>query len=67
MLRLKRLLLVAEANAQRGPRSVLAIGHGTTHDIFEPLDFFPIPKPKANLKLFYGVSPPNGKQLISRQ
>ena len=51
---------LAAANAQRGPRSALAIGYGTTHVIFEPLDFMArlaalVPKPRVNLTRFHGV------------
>ena len=47
-------------NAQRGPRSALAIGYGTTHVILEQLDFIArlaalVPKPRANLTRFHGV------------
>jgi hypothetical protein len=50
---------LAEVNAQRGPRNALAIGHGTTHAIFEPLDFSArlaalIPKPRVSINRFYG-------------
>jgi hypothetical protein len=38
------------ANAQRGPRSALAIGYGTTHVIFEPLDFIARLERKAESK-----------------
>ena len=51
---------LAAASAQRGPRSALAIGSGTTHAIFEPLDFIAklaalVPKPRVNLTRFHGV------------
>jgi hypothetical protein len=51
---------MSAANAQRGPRSALAIGSGTTHVIFEPLDFMArlaamVPKPRVNLTRFHGV------------
>jgi hypothetical protein len=62
---------LAVVNAQRGPRSALAIGYGTTHAIFEPLDFIArlaalIPKSRVSITRFYGVSTPNGKHLVSR-
>jgi hypothetical protein len=41
-------------------------GHGTTHVIFEPLDFIArlaalVPKPRVNLTRFHGVFAPNSK------
>jgi hypothetical protein len=59
---------MSAANAQRGPRSALAIGSGTTHVIFEPLDFIArlaalVPKPRVNLTRFQGVFAPNSKHL----
>ncbi len=41
-------------------------GHGTTHVIFEPLDFIPrlavlVPRPRVNLTRFHGVFAPNSK------
>jgi hypothetical protein len=62
---------LAVANAQRGPRSALAIGYGTTHAIFEPLDFIVrlaalIPEPRVSITCFHGVSMPNGKHLVCR-
>ena len=43
---------------------------GTTHVIFEPLDFMAklaalVPKPRANLTRFYGVLAPNSKHRIN--
>ena len=40
--------------------------NGTTHVIFEPLDFIarlvaPVPKPRVNLTRFHGVFAPNSK------
>jgi hypothetical protein len=42
-------------------------GHGTTHVIFEPLDFIArlaalVPKPRVNLTRFHGVFAPNSAQ-----
>ncbi len=44
---------------------------GTTHVIFEPLDFIArlaalIPRPRTNLTRFHGVFALNGKHIISR-
>jgi hypothetical protein len=44
---------------------------GTTHVIFEPLDFIArlvalIPKLRVSITRFYGVSTPNGKHIVSR-
>ncbi len=44
-------------------------GYGTTHVIFEPLDFISklaslVPKPRVNLTRFYGVFAPNSKHRI---
>ncbi len=41
-------------------------GYGTTHVIFEPLDFMArlaalVPRPRANLTRFHGVFAPNSK------
>ena len=41
-------------------------GHGTTHVIFEPLDFIArlaalVPKPRVNLTRFHGVFAPNSR------
>jgi hypothetical protein len=55
---------LAVVNAQRGPRSALAIGSGTTHVIFGPLDFIAllaalISKTIVNITHFYDASTPN--------
>ena len=44
-------------------------GHGTTHVIFEPLDFIArlaalVPKPRVNLTRFHGVFAPNSKHRL---
>ena len=47
----------------------LPAGRGTTHVIFEPLDFLArlaalVPKPRVNLTRFHGVFAPNSKHRI---
>jgi hypothetical protein len=63
----KRLSLTSAGNIRYQLKT--AYRHGTTHVIFEALDFISklaslVPKPKVNLTRFHGVFAPNSKHRI---
>jgi hypothetical protein len=65
----KRLSLTPGSNARYQLKTPYR--DGTTHVIFEPLDFIArlvalIPKLRASITRFYGASTPNGKHIVSR-
>lgn len=63
----KRLALIA--NGQIHYELKTPYRNGTTHEIFEPLDFMVklaalVPKPRVNLTSFHGVFAPNSKRRV---
>lgn len=63
----KRLALTSQGNVRYQLKTPYR--DGTTHVIFEPLDFMAklaalVPKPRANLTRYHGVLAPNSKQRI---
>jgi ribosomal protein S27E len=63
----KRLALTSQGNVRYQLKTPYR--DGTTHVIFEPLDFIAklaalVPKPRANLTRYHGVLAPNSKQRI---